>query len=64
MGAGAARFAGRPGARAEEAREHFVERGAVGFVFDQRRGQRLPHARAVGEAGRRDRAHRVERFGD
>jgi hypothetical protein len=64
MGAGAARFACGPGARAEEAGEQVVKRGAVGFILNQRGGQRLAHAPAVGEAGRRHRAHRVERFGD
>ena len=63
VGAGAARVAGRPGAHAEEAGEHFVERGTVGLVLDKRCRQRFAHADAVGEAGRRDRAHRVERLG-
>ena len=63
MGAGAARVAGRPGAHAEEAGEDFVERGAVGLVLDKRCRQRFAHTEAVGEAGRRDRAHRVERLG-
>ena len=49
--------------RCEEAVERFVEDGAVGFVLDQRRCQRLVHPRAL-EADGRDRVHRIERLRD
>ena len=49
--------------RCEEAVERFVEDGAVGFVLDQRRRQRLVHPRAL-EANGRDRVHRIERLRD
>src|SRR5208282_5930261 len=47
--------------RGEKPVERFVEDRAVGFVFDQRRRQRLVHPRARQPNGR-DRVHRIDRF--